>query len=1770
MGREIGYLISYAAILEFYNNIKNFRADLNAGFQINNNAFNKAKDQDIIKGTAADHINCFLDQVYNKCFEAINRALEEIEYRVAFYALGWYEIDAQPGAILNTVTIDSYREYADKNVRNDMGNVLHEINTALFEISDIIPGGGVSIDDYIGNVEIINSGLNSYLSKIDSYEERSSDEFNNVFVLLECAKKVISQYASINVRGYKSGDINNNLDYIAMNEALNISSMYVEANKGRYIETSETLNALAKEYYSKNSMIKDFYLYASDFGVGKAFTHFFSEDPVDLSTGNFVYQKKDVIVEGDVSLEFTRFYNALISGRASTIGNGFVHNYDMSLKASEDKRLIEVIMPDGHKIFFALNEQDEYENVFSDYEKLAIVDETYVLSINDNYRYIFNSTGLIIREEDSNHIGIDYTYSDNHLEKVSTMDGGYISFDYNQNGLIESISTSNGRIVRYEYKDNYLLDVFMPNSNRYHYVYSSDGQIEEVLNGDEVSIVKNVYDDYGRVTRQDFIDGSNMTYEYSDNSVKLTERNGAVTSYIHDELNRTTKVVYPDKSTEEFRYNDKNLKVRSRDRNGFETRYEYTNSGELFKVVNPLGVSTALTYDKNGNVTSVVEDGVVIESAEYDENSNLIKSVNGEKGERTFGYDEKGHVIRIIDEDKNATNIEYDERGNVVLVTKPSGATVSYEYDKYNRPVKTIDGNGNVTSFEYDINDRITKVINPLDEEATFKYNLMGKVVSLTDYDNNTIGVTYNDLNKETSIIDKEGNTIHFEYDKMWNRSKTIFPSGAVIKNVYDKNNRLSKVILPEGQTQSVTYDANGNIISETDGVGSVTRYKYDALNRIIGITNALGRETKYKYDRNNNIIKVIDVDGNETSYEYDKNNRRISITNKLGEKTYFEYYPSGKRKKIIYADKTYEEFTYDKGLLIKVRNRNGVITSLEYDNNENIISEVNAAGDIIKYEYNALNRLIAITLPTGGVRCFEYDSAGNMTAVIDENSNKTIYEYTPNGKLNRVIDANNNETVYSYDSVGNLVEVRRIGDFEEITNYEYDLNGNVVRVTDPLGNSDVYTYDGAGRVISKFDRDENLTKITYNKIGQVELIKYSDSTEVKMSYNSLGFLQEIIDINGKTNIETDILGRTISSTDYLGNKVQYEYGIDKRTSLVYPDGKRLDYNYNDNGLLESILLDKENLVSYKYDDMARVLSKSLSNGQVSDFTYNNVGRLASVVHDINGKIESLKFEYDLTGNKISVVKNRDSDSGIYEYSYDALNQLTSVSKGKNVLREYTYDSFGNRLSKKSYVDDVTYKYSYNSNNQLIEEIVDGKSSTNKKYSYDKRGNLTHVIVDGILSNEYIYNANNQLSRASLINEYGKTSASYTYNGMGQRVCQLVNTPTDPAQKINYVLDITKRYNNMLTESEGEVVTNYYYDNVAIALDKEDEMSYYVQDDLGSILGLTDKDCSFVEKHDYDEFGNELVEVVNPVQSLSYTGYRKELTTSSLYAQARQYNPLHGRFMSEDIVKGDRMMPISLNSYVYCYNKPEDYVDVDGREAVYALNLMDDLSPRGKELVNGIYNTTLGEIKQEVFNQVGEQIINNKMGMPNFDFVKKPVKGTSTKIKYVKISDSSVYQGGRGGARYMKLDSLKNGASEVSIKYQGAEAMLKKLGGALVVAFSLKDAYDEYMTSEGSEDERLINAMTEGMFSAAGGALSMVISGAVTGALLGSVAPGIGTLIGFAIGLVVSLAWYLVFDFIEIDGKSLKDWTKEGLKEVWHNYEDWSQQVTKCFGEEPS
>ena len=68
-----------------------------------------------------------------------------------------------------------------------------------------------------------------------------------------------------------------------------------------------------------------------------------------------------------------------------------------------------------------------------------------------------------------------------------------------------------------------------------------------------------------------------------------------------------------------------------------------------------------------------------------------------------------------------------------------------------------------------------------------------------------------------------------------------------------------------------------------------------------------------------------------------------------------------------------------DRGNKIKsIISCNGDTYQLEYDDNDNVIKEIDANGDVIRYEYDENNNKIKEIYPNGKVGKWEYDEKGN------------------------------------------------------------------------------------------------------------------------------------------------------------------------------------------------------------------------------------------------------------------------------------------------------------------------------------------------------------------------------------------------------------------------------------------------------------------------------------------------------------------------------------------------------------------------------------------------------------------------------------------------------------------------------------------------------------------------------------------------------------------------------------------------------------------------
>ena len=1327
-------------------------------------------------------------------------------------------------------------------------------------------------------------------------------------------------------------------------------------------------------------------------------------DPVNMSTGNFIYDHADLKVAGGIPLTFRRFYNALDT-KKGVLGVHFLHNYEISLEAKkaeteEGAEKIIICMGDGQRKSFIKIAEGNYIGERAARETLTENENGYCLNLKDGGHYYFNEKGMLLRQENQNGRGISFFYDEETglLQKAENDDGNYLNYHYDAAGKLTCVSDIEDRKVQLSYDGDYLTCVQMADGQTSTYTYTEDGNMETITNPNQTVVLKNYYEKDQRVIRQEMADGGCMTYEYDDAGHRtiMTAQNGNRTTYVQDEKYRNTDILYEDGTTEHFEYNEKNQKIKAVDRNGHTSQMAYDHHGNLTQVIYENGMKINYTYDCNNKLLCLKVNGKEKLHNTYDAKGNLIASESVDGAANKVVYDEKGRAIRLETNRENITQLSYDAYGNIEKITDALGGETTYLYDRLGRAIETIDANGNKTTYEYDIRDRLTRIKNPLGLEQTYRYTPVGKVAEFTDFDGHSIKAIYTCLNKVESYTDKEGNETRFTYDKMWNVSSKITADGAVTEYHHNKNNWLEKIVLPDEGTLTYEYDGNGNRIAETDAEGNRTTYTYDEMNRNTSVTTADGQTTSYYYDKDGNLAMVCDAMGNEYTYHYDDAGRKIRETDPLGNITTYSYYQGQKIDTITYPNGSKQHYEYDLlGRIQKITNPDGSSRMVTYDKVGNILEEADGDGNAHRYQYDALGRLIAITAPNGTQRAFTYDAVGNITKAIDENGNITHYTYSPNGNLLQVTDALGNKTKYEYDCMNRLCKVERIGtskhrdnicgehqnagknqqglsetdqnkyEVHQVTTYEWDKAGRLRTMTDPLGFQEIYSYNKNGMLTSKTDRDGYQTSYTYDMVGNLTNILFEDSREVTYSYNALRQLKEINDWLGKTTMELDALGRPLSVTDHMGKKVQYRWNnIGARTEMIYPDGSNVHYEYDTAGRL-STLTEGGNMTSYRYHENGELAEKILPNGIRTTYQYNELGRLESLTHAGKDEKESFVFAYDANGNKIRATRqiNGHLDEGrSYEYQYDAMNQLIGVVQGRKTVRSYAYDAFGNRIEKRDYTGEqpLHTTYQYNVKNQLIEEYRNdtleaakefniNPFDTIKKYSYDGRGNLTKIMQDKTLQRQFEFDETNQL-RASFEMQGDITKAArYTYNGLGQRVgqetyVQQMEESLQPLSKIDfaklqpenrfsYLLDITKDYNNLLeqTDAVSGKSQQFFWDTNVISMQEDGEDNFYLQDALGSVMNLIDKQGNSLERYEFDEFG---VPIAGPKsvsrQPFAFTGYQMDAVGGMYFAQARRYDANAGRFISEDKIRGTIAAPFTMNHYGYCWNRPVDFVDWNG------------------------------------------------------------------------------------------------------------------------------------------------------------------------------------------------------------------------------------------------
>jgi RHS repeat-associated protein len=840
-----------------------------------------------------------------------------------------------------------------------------------------------------------------------------------------------------------------------------------------------------------------------------------------------------------------------------------------------------------------------------------------------------------------------------------------------------------------------------------------------------------------------------------------------------------------------------------------------------------------------------------------------INSTTRQKNSISYTYDPtfKFLVSKSYYQDNNtllSSSNSYDSQGRLTSTTNEKGEITTFNYQDSSHPgnlTKTtvnLSGNKNsITEYAYNDPSNTCAYLTSL----TRYYTEDGSATSSTEV-NQYEYLFGNIINRQ----DGEGNQTVYEYDVIGRLIKVTFPPSAGENGSYTIQDNYvyslskfptelggrsafevyyyrSKIIGGNSSAiakQYTYYDDHGNLLLSK-------RYNYETASYMVD---------KYAMNNYGQLTTYQDAQGNYTTWDSDAWDRLHSITDTQGNQQLYEYnnYNRTVSSRFVPQDTGIPEnhhlVTYDKwGRIISQKGfpagtgQAPIVVTHNYDLVGNLTATTDGRGNTTNYHYDQLNRLLGIT-----------DALGQ----------NTNYQYHRLSQLEQVIQYEGQEqfiTAKEYDERGLATQYSEPGG--ETILYRYDANGLPVQITDPSGKTTTIAYDG-NRRLSQITSGDQRIDYYYHPLGGAEKYDVLGTVEdLWYDYYSTGLTKQRKLGTFQVNFAYDTLNNRTKITDPFGLAVNYQYDSLGRVSNIQADSKIFSYEHYADGMIKAV---------------------NYPNGLKTEYTYDNMNRLTSLINKRNGTaLSQFSYQYDGCSNIISVNEN----GQVTTYQYDALNRLTGISRPGGEIITYQYDSRGNRT-------------------QMTGTGIERKNFNPGEFTY------------------------NQWDEMNSFTPAGGDAANYEYDPEGLRTKKTVSQSVT-----RYHCD-----DNGLVIAESDENNNVTAQNIwghrPLARKINGSYYYYVYNGHGDVIQVLDESGNTVNTYQYDEWGNILSQneqIANPIR---YAGEYYDEESGLYYLRARYYDPLLGRFISKDSVEGDITNPLSLNRYAYCAGNPIIYIDPTG------------------------------------------------------------------------------------------------------------------------------------------------------------------------------------------------------------------------------------------------
>lgn len=503
--------------------------------------------------------------------------------------------------------------------------------------------------------------------------------------------------------------------------------------------------------------------------------------------------------------------------------------------------------------------------------------------------------------------------------------------------------------------------------------------------------------------------------------------------------------------------------------------------------------------------------------------------------------------------------------------------------------------------------------------------------------------------------------------------------------------------------------------------------------------------------------------------------------------------------------------------MVSSISTKDGFSIQFNYTSGGKLAEIISSRGEKLKVDTDDLGRVLCVSMRQGGEEVklvrYRYDDAGNMVETTDPLDVSKHFVYADCHLLVEL--TNQGGMAFHWEYEGKRENARCIHTWGDggVMEYHIEYKKGLTRVRNGEDAVTEYYYDASKLIYKIVDANGGVTRQRYNEYQELELTVNPEGFTRKTAYNEFGQPTQITDENGENTYFSYDKNHNLETIRTPGDKrLTWEYDeMDRVISRTTLSGEEIKYAYQ-NGVLKTITDEKGRVYTLTWNKQYDLERLQFPNGLFRRWQYDDRGRLITAI-DVKGN--TTHYDYDRADN---LIRLEEPDGNVHHFEYDAMGNMIHA---KDNLREvsFTYGALG--VLKSRVQDKHRITFGYNSELQLkrigneagedyrfeldgLGQVIteQGFDGITRRYERDGAGRVTKVLRPGEKWTEYLYDGLDNILKEE---QYDGATSYYTYDKDGM----LIKAANDENQ-LEFIRD--KKTGQVTEEKQGEYIINRTYD----------------------------------------------------------------------------------------------------------------------------------------------------------------------------------------------------------------------------------------------------------------------------------------------------------------------------------------------------------------------